>query len=61
MELCNTGYGSDALTSQLSKLLSIRCVDVYESIHVSDDEALDVVGGLELPLCAKTVLPRKYF
>lgn len=56
MELRNTRYSSDTLTSQLSELLSIRCIHVYESVHVSDDEALDVVGGLELPLRAETVL-----
>jgi hypothetical protein len=55
MELRNTGHGSDTITSQLSELLSIGCIYIYESIHVSNDETLDVVGGLELPLCAKTI------
>lgn len=55
MKLRNTRYSSDTFTSQLSKLLAIRSIHINESIHVSNDEALDVVGGLELPLCAKTV------
>ncbi|KAH0194387.1 hypothetical protein KCU70_g326, partial [Aureobasidium melanogenum] len=32
-----------------------QLVHVYESIHISNDEALDVVGWLKLPLRAKTV------
>jgi hypothetical protein len=54
MKLRNTRYSRNTLPTQLSELLSIRSIHIYKSIHVSNDETLDVVGGLELPLCAKT-------
>jgi hypothetical protein len=55
MKLRNARHSSNTLPTQLSELLSIGSIYIYESIHVSDDETLDVVGRLELPLCAKTV------
>lgn len=55
MELRHRRHSSDPITSELSQLLSIAGIYVYEAIHVSNDEALDIVRGLELPLRAKTV------
>lgn len=55
MELRHRRNSSNTITSELSQLLSIACIHVDEAIHISDDEALDVVRGLELPLRAKTV------
>lgn len=55
MELRHRRHSSDPIASELSQLLSITGIYVYEAIHVSDDETLDVVRGLELPLRAKTV------
>lgn len=55
MELRHRRNSSNTITSELSQLLSIAGIYVYEAIHISNDEALDVVRGLELPLRAKTV------
>ena len=53
------GDGGDAVTAQLRELLAIARVDVHEAIHVADAEPLHAVGGMALPVRAKTAKKRK--
>jgi hypothetical protein len=43
-------YSRNALSSQLGQLLSLHGVDIDETVHISNAEALDIVTGSELPL-----------
>lgn len=39
----------NAIPAELGELLTIACVDIYETIHVSNDETLDAVLWRHLP------------
>ena len=54
MKLGHGGDGGDPVTAQLRELLAIARVDVHEAIHVADAEPLHAVGGMALPVGAKT-------
>ena len=57
VELCDGGDSSDAIATQLRKLLTLGCVDVDEAVHVADAEALHAVLWLLLPLRAQNRNP----
>lgn len=61
MELRNSWYSCDTITTQLGELFTLRCVYVDKAIHVADAEALDAVLWVELPLCTQTVFVLAYF
>ena len=54
MELRHRRYSCDSITAELRQLRAVSGVDIDEAVHVADAEALDVVGGEELPLGAET-------
>lgn len=54
MELGHSRHGSDAFAAQLRQLVSVCGVDIDKAIHVTDAEAMDGVGRVELPLGPET-------
>jgi hypothetical protein len=54
MELCYRRYSCDSIATELCQLRAVGGIDVDEAVHVADAEALNIVGGEELPLSAKT-------
>jgi hypothetical protein len=50
VKLCNSRHRRDTLAPQLSQLLSFRRVNINETIHIANAEALDVVLRRLLPL-----------
>ena len=60
MEFRNGGHSSDTVTTQLCQLLALRGVDIDETVHISDAEALDVVLWVLLPLGAESVVYRQH-
>lgn len=54
MKLRNGRNGGDPPTTELGELVAVRGIDVDETVHVSDTEALDGIGGLALPLGSET-------
>lgn len=46
MELRYSRHSGDVVATQLRQLLTFGGIDIYESVHVTDDEALYTVQGM---------------
>jgi hypothetical protein len=43
MEMCDGRDGSNTITTELRKLLAVASIDVDETVHIANSEALNTI------------------